>query len=392
MSPSVPTALPVYLDFAASTPCEPEVVEAMLPYFRERYGNAASLDHAHGLAAHQAVEVARNRAAALVSALPQEIVWTSGSTESNNLAIRGVARAYRLASARAGGHVVTSLAEHKSVLEPCRALRDEGFEVTAVLPGPDGVVTARMVEEALRPDTVLVSVMWANNELGTVNEVGAIGALCRERGIVFHTDATQWVGKMPVDVRSDPVDLLSWSSHKVYGPKGTGALYVRASSPMSRIVPLAVGGGHEQGLRPGSLNVPGIVGFGEACRIAGERMADDAPRVTRLRDTLEARLLEAGAVAQGRGAPRVPNIASVTFPLPGYRGDLVRELSHVACSSGSACNTLDRTPSHVLRALGLSPELARKTLRLSLGRPTTEADVDLAAEHILDVVRRLSRE
>jgi cysteine desulfurase len=387
-----PPAIPVYLDFAASTPCEQEVLDAMLPYFREWYGNAASLDHAHGRTASQAVEAARNKAAALVSALSQEIVWTSGATESNNLAIRGLARARRLSDTGAGGHVVTSLTEHKSVLEPCRSLREEGFDVTAVRPGSDGVVTARIVEEALRSDTFLVSVMWANNEVGTINEVEAIGALCRERGIVFHSDATQWVGKMPVDLRTQPIDLLSWSSHKVYGPKGAGALYVRMSSPGNHIVPLAVGGGHEQGLRPGSLNVPGIVGFGEACRIAGERMVDDAIRIARLRDTLEARLLEvAGAVVHGRSVPRVPNIASVTFPLPSFHGDLVRELSAIACSSGSACNTLDRSPSHVLRALGLSPELSRKTLRLSLGRPTTESHIDTAVEHVLSVVERTSR-
>lgn len=377
----------IYLDFAASTPCAPSVVDAMLPFFCDRFGNASSLAHSLGAEASDAVDRARAQAAALVGSSPHEIVWTSCATEANNLALQGVARAHARTS-RNKGHLITAMHEHKSVLATCRALSQDGFEVTFLPPDASGGVTVEMVEEALREETILVSIMAANNELGTVNDFRGIGSLCRRRGIAFHCDGTQWVGKMPLDLTSDPIDLLTWSGHKIYGPKGVGALFLRSGPPPIRLEPLLRGGGHERGLRSGSLNVPGIIGFGEACRICREEMAEEAPRLARLRDRLEDMLVSAipGAVVHGQVSQRLPHISSVTFPIDPGR-NLVQELTRIACSSGSACDSNDLSPSHVLRSIGLSPGAARNTLRLSLGRPTTEEEIDLAAEHLIEVVR-----
>ena len=255
---------PIYMDNASTTRTDPRVVEAMLPFFTEAYGNPGSRNHAYGWEAEAAVDKAREQAATLIGAGPKEIVWTSGATESNNLAIKGAAQMY----AKAGpgetgrGHVITAIIEHKAVLDPCKRLEREGFDVTWLEPGPDGIITAEMVREAMRDDTILVTIMWANNEVGTINEIPEIGAACRERGITFHTDATQWVGKMPTDVEADNIDLMSWSGHKMYGPKGVGALYVRRRRPRVRLQAQMDGGGHERGMRSGTLNVTGIVGFG----------------------------------------------------------------------------------------------------------------------------------
>jgi cysteine desulfurase len=380
----------VYLDFAASTPCDPRVVEAMLPFFTQTYGNPANRVHAQGLHAHLAVEQARERAARLIGCLPGDVIWTSGATEANNLAIRGFAKAGARRGTDHRRHLVTALHEHQSVLATCRELERDGWAASYLRPQPSGTVTAEMVEHALRPDTSLVCVMAANNELGTLNEVASIGELCRRRGIVFHCDATQWVGKLPLDVSSMHVDMLSWSGHKIYGPKGVGALFVRSNPPL-RLAPIAYGGGQERGLRPGTVNVPAVVGFGVACEICRPAIEREATRLGGLRDRLEATLVNAvdGAVVNGLGAPRVPHITSVTFPLDSDH-DLVQELGSIECSSGSACSRSDPTPSHVLRSIGIHGRRARGTLRLSVGRPTASDDIERATDNIARVLGRLT--
>lgn len=381
----------IYLDFAASAPCADRVVTAMLPYFAEEFGNPGNAFHRYGLRARLAVDEARDRAARLIGCLPQEIVWTSGATEANNLAIRGTASSCARARSRGPLHLVTAAHEHKSVLATCWDLERDGWDVSYLQPPPSGVISAAMVEEALRDETKLVSIMAANNEIGTLNEVAAIGELCRRREIPFHCDATQWVGKLPFDARAACVDLLSWSAHKMYGPKGVGALFVRFDAGR-RLAPLLTGGGQEGGLRSGTLNVPGIVGLGVACHISGAGMESEAARVDTLRNRLETTLVGAipGAAINGDPAKRLPNITSVTIPLETDR-DLVTELREVACSSGAACSGPDDGPSHVLLSIGVPRTQARNTLRLSLGRPTDTTDVDRAAEDIVDTVRRLSR-
>jgi cysteine desulfurase len=380
----------VYLDFAASTPCDPRVVDAMLPFFTETYGNPSNRVHAQGLHAHLAVEQARERAARLIGCLPGDVIWTSGATEANNLAIRGFAKASAKRGTDHRRHVVTALHEHQSVLATCRGLERDGWAVTYLRPQPSGTVTAAMVEHALRPDTSLVCVMAANNELGTLNEVASIGALCRRRGIVFHCDGTQWVGKLHLDVRAMQADMLSWSGHKIYGPKGVGALFVRSDPPL-RLAPITSGGGHERGLRSGTVNVPGIVGFGVACEICRPAVEREAARLGGLRDRLEAILLNSidGAVVNGRDAPRAPHITSITFPLDTDH-DLVQELGTIECSSGSACSRSDPNPSHVLRSIGIHGRRARSTLRLSVGRPTSSEDVERASDDIARVLERLT--
>lgn len=391
------SSMPIYLDNAATTRVDPRVFEAMAPFFLDHYGNAASRSHRFGREALAAVERARHQAARLIGAIPADIVWTSGSTESNNLAIKGTACA--LARAPIGssrrGHIVTAGHEHKAVLDPCHRLEEEGYEVTEIRPGPDGVITADAVRAALRDDTILVTVMWANNEVGTINEVPAIGALCRERGIVFHTDATQWVGKMPVDVERDCIDLLSWSSHKMYGPKGAGALYVRRSGSTFCPCHQIDGGGHERGMRSGTLNVPGIVGFGVACEICFEEHERERPRLERLRNKLEKGILQrtTGVEVAGQSGPRLPHISSLVLDEVDVDG-VMMELPDIACSSGSACSSERRGPSHVLLALGYDELRAASSIRLSLGRWTTEAEIDTAIERVSEAIesaRELSR-
>ena len=380
---------PVYLDHQATTPLDPRVLQAMLPWLAEEFGNAASLQHAFGWTAESAVNAAREEIAEGLGAQPREIVFTSGATEANNLAILGFARASR----RRGGHVVTSAVEHRAVLDPCRALEAEGFEVTVLPPDREGRVSPESVEAALTDRTVLVSVMAANNEVGTLNPIDRIASLCAERGLAFHTDAAQAFGKVPLEVGGG-VALASLSAHKLYGPKGIGALYVR-SRPRVPLAPILHGGGHERGLRSGTLNVPGIVGFAAAVRIARREREAEAERLGRLRDRLEAAIRSSldGVVSNGpaSGPDRLPSNASLSFAgVDGAR--LVAALRGVAVSSGSACTTASGEPSHVLRALGVPEPLAKATLRFGVGRFTTEGQVDEAAVEVVAAVRRLRSE
>ncbi|MFO0895145.1 MAG: IscS subfamily cysteine desulfurase [Phycisphaerales bacterium] len=384
--------LPIYMDNAATTRCDPRVVEAMLPYFLEKYGNAASRNHRYGWEAEEAVDAAREHAANLIGADPKEIIWTSGSTESNNLAIKGAAHMYaRAPEGQTGrGHIVTAIHEHKAVLDPCKRLQREGFDVTFLEPGVDGIITAAAVAAALRPDTILVSIMWANNEIGTINEVPEIGALCHKREVIFHTDATQWVGKMPTDVERDNVDLMSWSGHKIYGPKGVGALYVRRRRPRVRLEALLDGGGHERGMRSGTLNVPGIVGFGEACRLCAAEMDADGTRLLRLRRLMEQELGSRLEVVNinGHAEKRLPHLTNMSFGF--VEGEsLLMGIKDIACSSGSACTSASLEPSYVLKSLGVGDEMAHSSLRLSLGRWTTEEEVRFAVDGIVKAVEHL---
>ena len=384
---------PIYLDHAATTPCDPRVVEAMLPYFTEKFGNPGSRNHQFGWQSEEGVDAARQQIASLIGADEKEIIFTSGSTESNNIAIKGAAYMYERAPAGSGkprGHIITAIHEHKAVLDPCKRLQKEGFDVTFLEPGRDGIITAAMVKAVLREDTILVTIMWANNEIGTINEIREIGALCHEREIIFHTDATQWVGKMPTDVNRDNVDLLSMSSHKIYGPKGVGALYVRRRKPRVRLQSLVDGGGQERGFRSGTLNVTGIVGFGKAAEIAHAEMESEGRRLLALRTKLENAVESALDVVQvnGHRERRLPHITNISFGF--VEGEsLMMAVKEVACSSGSACTSASLEPSYVLKALGVGDELAHSSLRLSLGRWTTEEQVDYAAQAILKSVRKL---
>ncbi len=384
--------LPIYLDHAATTPCDQRVVEAMLPYFTKTFGNPGSRNHRFGWEAEEGVDTARQHCAALIGAQPKEVVFTSGATEANNLAIKGAAAMYQKAPAGSDkrGHIITAQHEHKAVLDPCKRLAKEGFDVTFLAPRPDGLITKDMVESAMRDDTILVSIMWGNNELGTVNEVREIGALCHERDVVFHTDATQWVGKMPTDVGADNVDLLSWSSHKLYGPKGVGGLYVRRRRPRIRLVAQQEGGGQERGYRSGTLNVTGIVGFGEACRIALAEMDAEGERLYKLRTKLERGLTGALEHVQinGHAEKRLPHMTNISFGFVEGEG-LMMKIKDIACSSGSACTSASLEPSYVLKALGIGDDLAHSSLRLSLGRWTSEDQIDYAIENIAKAVEDL---
>ncbi|MCW5764550.1 MAG: IscS subfamily cysteine desulfurase [Phycisphaeraceae bacterium] len=384
--------LPIYMDHAATTPCDPRVVEAMLPFFTEKFGNAGSRNHRFGWEAEEGVDAARQHAAALIGADEKCIIFTSGSTESNNLAIKGAAYMYEKAPAgsRSRGHIVSCIIEHKAVLDPVKRLVKEGFDATFIEPPSDGVITADMVKAAMRDDTILVTIMWANNEIGTVNEVRQIGALCKQRGVLFHTDATQWTGKMPVNVDADNIDLLSWSGHKIYGPKGVGALYVRRQRPRVRLQSLLDGGGQERGFRSGTLNVPGIVGFGKACEIAKAEMHRDAERLSHLRHRLETEItarLDSCAI-NGHREKRLPHITNISFGFVEGEG-LMMAVKNIACSSGSACTSASLEPSYVLKGLGVGDELAHSSLRLSLGRWTTDEQIDYAIEEISKAVKKL---
>jgi cysteine desulfurase len=385
---------PIYMDNAATTRTDPRVVEAMLPYFTEVYGNPGSRNHMYGWESESAVDTAREQAASLIGAGPKEIIWTSGATESNNLAIKGAAQMYAKAplGATGRGHIITAIIEHKAVLDPVKRLEREGFDVTWLEPGADGIITADMVRAAMRDDTILVTIMWANNEVGTINEVPEIGALCREKGVVFHTDATQWVGKMPTDVERDNIDLLSWSGHKIYGPKGVGALYVRRRKPRVRLQAQMDGGGHERGMRSGTLNVPGIVGMGAACAICAEEMETERERLLGLRRRLETELSSRMDVVAVNGHPerRLPHLTNISFGF--VEGEsLMMGIKDIACSSGSACTSASLEPSYVLKGLGLGDDLAHSSLRLSLGRFSTAEDVDTAIEGIVKAVEHLRR-
>ncbi|MEW6072806.1 MAG: IscS subfamily cysteine desulfurase [Planctomycetota bacterium] len=377
---------PIYLDYQATTPVDPRVLEAMLPYFNREFGNAASRNHAFGWAAEKAVEEARGRIAALIGAAAKELVFTSGSTEAINLALKGAAEMY----AGKGRHIVTTLVEHKAVLDTCKHLEKKGSEVTYLKPDATGRVSAADVAAVLRDDTILVAVLWANNEIGTLNPIREIGDLCHERGVLLFADATQAAGKIPVDVEADHVDLLCLSGHKIYGPKGIGALYVRRRNPRVRLVAQIDGGGHERGMRSGTLNVPGIVGLAAACTICAEELATEMARAAALRDRLHERIA-AGIESvhfNGNREHRLPGCLNLSFPY--VEGEsLLMGISDIAVSSGSACTSASLEPSHVLRAMGLGDDLAHSSIRFGIGRFTTVEEIDYAATRVVEAAKRL---
>ncbi len=377
---------PIYLDYSATTPCDPRVVQRMLPFFTDTFGNAASRSHSFGWTAEAAVEEARSQVAQLLGAHEKEILWTSGSTEANNLAIKGVAQMYR----PKGNHLITAITEHKAVLDPMKYLETQGFEVTWLPVDGQGNIDLAELEAAITDRTILVSLMAANNEVGTVHPLERIGALCKRKGTLFHTDATQAAGKIPLEVEAQHIDLLSLSAHKMYGPKGVGCLYVRRKNPRVRLTAQMDGGGHERGMRSGTLNVTGIVGMGEAARICREEMATEVPKLRAMRDRLEARISKAlpDAVRNGNPDARLPHLANVSFPY--VEGEsLIMGIKDIAVSSGSACTSASLEPSYVLKGLGLGDELAHSSIRFSLGRFTTEQEVDFAADRVIAEVKRL---
>ncbi len=377
---------PVYLDNHATTRTDPRVLDAMLPYFTEHYGNAASIAHRFGWEAEEAVERAREQVARAVGAESREIVFTSGATESNNLAIKGLAQSSR----RKGDHIVTAASEHKAVLDPVKALARQGWAVTVVDCDEHGRVSAGSVADAMTEKTVLVSVMAANNEVGTLNPIGEIGRLCHERGIIFHTDAAQAIGRVPLDVRREAIDLASISAHKFYGPKGIGALYVRRRDPLVRLQPQLDGGGHERGMRSGTLAVPLIVGLGVAIELATADLEDEARRLRGLRDRLHEAIAERVPGIRLNGHPTERLAGNLNLSFADVDGEaLMMAMRDIAVSSGSACSAADPEPSHVLRAMGLDEDLARSSLRFGLGRFTTEDEVDFAAEAVASAVARL---
>ncbi|MCX7628236.1 MAG: IscS subfamily cysteine desulfurase [Methylophilaceae bacterium] len=363
---------PIYLDYAATTPVDPRVAEKMIPYLTEHFGNPASRSHVFGWVAEKAVETAREQVAALVNCDPKEIIWTSGATESDNLAIKGAAHFY---AATRGRHILTISTEHKAVLDTVRELERQGFEATYLDPEPDGLVDIEKFKAALRPDTVLASVMLVNNEIGVIQDIATLGAICREKGVVFHVDAAQATGKVEIDLQRLPVDLMSFSAHKTYGPKGIGALYVRRK-PRVRLEAQMHGGGHERGMRSGTLPTHQIVGMGEAFRIAREEMAAENVRILKLRNKLLAGLQTIEEVyVNGSLEHRVPHNLNMSFNF--VEGEsLIMAIKDVAVSSGSACTSASLEPSYVLRALGRSDELAHSSIRFSLGRFTTEEEID----------------
>ncbi|MBI4568188.1 MAG: IscS subfamily cysteine desulfurase, partial [Planctomycetes bacterium] len=365
--------LPIYMDHHATTPVDPRVVDAMLPYFTTKFGNAASRNHVFGWEAEDTVDEARESIAALIGATEKEIIFTSGATESDNLAIKGVAGMYR----EQGNHVITCRLEHKAVLDTCKRLETEGCEVTYLDPTPDGLVTAEMVRAAITPKTILVALMYGNNEIGTLNPMAEIGAVCKEKGVVFFTDATQAAGHVPVDVEKMGVDLLACTAHKMYGPKGCGALYVRRKKPRVRLTPIIDGGGHERGMRSGTLNVPGIVGFGAAARLAAQEMHEEAKRLAGWRDRMARTFLKEIDYAKVNGSMdrRLPGNLNISFPF--VEGEsLMMGIKDIAVSSGSACTSASLEPSYVLKALGVGDELAHSAIRFGLGRFNTEEEVE----------------
>jgi cysteine desulfurase len=378
--------LPIYMDDHATTRMDPRVLAAMLPYFSDVYGNAASRNHSFGWEAEKAVETAREQIARLIGATAKEIIFTSGATESNNLAIKGVAEMYK----ERGNHIITQVTEHKAVLDTCKRLEKSGYRVTYLPVNAEGLVEMEDLKRAMEEKTILVSIMFANNEIGVLQPVEEIGKLCHERGVLFHTDAVQAVGKVPVDVNAMQIDLLSLTAHKIYGPKGCGALYVRRRNPRVQIAEQINGGGHERGMRSGTLNVPGIVGLGKACEIAQAEMPVEAERLRALRDRLKARLesnLDHIHV-NGTMEHRLPGNLNMSF-LYVEGESLLMGIKDVAVSSGSACTSATLEPSYVLKALGLGDDVAHSSIRFGLGRFNTEAEVDYVADKVIDIVRKL---
>jgi cysteine desulfurase len=378
--------LPVYMDNQATTAVDPRVVQAMLPYFTEKFGNAASRNHEFGWKAEEAVETARSQIARLIHASPREIVFTSGATESNNLAIKGVAEAYR----EKGNHIITQATEHKAVLDTCKRLEKSGCEVTCLPVGRDGRIDLEDLRRAITPKTVLISIMHANNEIGVVQPIQEIGDIAKGKGVIFHTDAAQSVGKIPVDVEKCGIDLLSISGHKIYGPKGVGALYVRRKNPRVELSAMIDGGGHERGLRSGTLNVPGIVGLAEACELCEKEMPQESERLGVLRDKLKEAILSGldAAYLNGSMVHRLPGNLNISFA--GVEGDaLLMGINDVAVSSGSACTSATLEPSYVLQAIGVADELAHSSIRFGLGRFNTDEEVDYVAGRVVETVKRL---
>jgi cysteine desulfurase len=382
--------LPLYMDNHATTPMDPRVLEAMLPYFNTKFGNAASRNHAFGWEAESAVETARAQVAKLIGATAKEIIFTSGATESNNLAIKGIAEMYR----ERGNHIITQATEHKAVLDTCKKLEKQGYRVTYLPPQADGLISLEELKQAIVTEgpnkTILVTIMYANNEIGVIQPIAEIGKICHEAGVLFHTDGVQAVGKIPVDVQKDQIDVMSLTAHKIYGPKGVGALYVRRRNPRVQITEQINGGGHERGMRSGTLNVPGIVGLGKACEIAGEEMAAEAARLTELRDYLKNKLESALDYTQVNGTMEhhLPGNLNMSFVY--VEGEsLLMGINDIAVSSGSACTSATLEPSYVLKALGLGDEVAHSSIRFGLGRFNTKAEVDYVADKLIDVVKKL---
>ena len=378
--------LPIYMDNHATTPMDPRVLEAMLPYFGTIFGNAASRNHQFGWEAEQAVDKAREQISKLIGCTPKEIIFTSGATESNNLAIKGIAEMYR----EKGNHVITQVTEHKAVLDTCKKLERQGFDVTYLPVQEDGLISMDALKAAMTDKTILVTIMYANNEIGVVQPVQEIGKLCHERGIIFHTDAVQAVGKIPVNVQQDNIDVLSLTAHKVYGPKGVGALYVRRRNPRVQITEQINGGGHERGMRSGTLNVPGIVGLGKACEIAGEEMAAETARLKDLRDYLKQKFENAldYVHVNGNMAHHLPGNLNMSFVH--VEGEsLLMGINDIAVSSGSACTSATLEPSYVLKALGLGDDVAHSSIRFGLGRFNNRAEVDYVSDKVIDVVQHL---
>jgi cysteine desulfurase len=380
--------LPIYMDNHATTPLDPRVLEAMMPFFTGKFGNAASRNHQFGWEAEQAVETAREQIAKIIGASAKEIIFTSGATESNNLAIKGVAEMYK----EKGNHIITAVTEHKAVLDTCKRLEKYGYRVTYLPVGADGLINLDDLKRAIDDKTILVTIMTANNEIGVIQPVEEIGAICKERGVLFHTDAVQAVGKIPVDVNRFNASLLSLSGHKIYGPKGVGALYVRRKNPRVQLSAIIDGGGHERGMRSGTLNVPGIVGLGKACEIAQQEMPEEIKRLTYLRDKLMHKFLSNldethvnGTMEAGRHLPGNLNMSFVYV-----EGEsLLMGINDIAVSSGSACTSATLEPSYVLKALGLGDDVAHSSIRFGIGRFNTEAEIDYVAERLIDTVKKL---
>lgn len=376
---------PIYLDNNATTPMDPRVLEAMIPYFTHKFGNSASRNHAFGWHAEEAVDYAREQIASLINCSPKEIIFTSGATESDNLAIKGVFEMY----ASKGNHIITATTEHKAVLDTCKHIEKIGGKVTYLQVNAEGLIDLQQLEEAITDKTILISIMYGNNEVGVIQPIREISAIARKHGVLFFTDATQAVGKIPVDVEADGIDLMAFSGHKMYGPKGVGALYVRRKNPRVKVTAQMDGGGHERGMRSGTLNVTGIVGLGKACELAKQEMAADAARLSAMRDRLEKELITIEeSYVNGSTEHRLPHVSNISFKYVEGEG-LMMGVKDIAVSSGSACTSASLEPSYVLKALGLSDDLAHSSLRFGLSRFTTDEEVDYAIGHVKEAVAKL---
>ena len=378
--------LPVYLDYNATTPCDPRVVEVMLPYFTERFGNAASRSHSFGWVAEEAVDIAREQVARLIGAETKEVIFTSGATEATNLALKGVFETYTAK----GNHIITTNIEHKAVLDTCKNLENKGAEITYLHVNAEGILDLAELESAIKPTTILISIMYANNEIGVIQPIKKIGEIAKSREVIFFSDATQAVGKIPVDVIQDDIDIMAFSAHKMYGPKGVGGLYVRRKNPRVKLQAQIDGGGHERGMRSGTLNVPGIAGFGKACEICLNEMEQDAGRLEILRNKLENALLQLEeSYVNGNKENRLPQVTNLSFRHVESQGLMMGFNKEIAVSSGSACTSASIEPSYVLKALGLDDEMAHSSLRFSLGRFTTAEEIDFVIRKVTESVNKL---